>query len=44
MNRIVYLAGAISSIQRISTYANIDDSVTHWTLNLRDGGNSNLKR
>ena len=34
----------ISNIQRISTHANIDDSVTHWTLNLRDGGNGNLKR
>lgn len=34
----------ISSIQRISTHANIDDSVTYWTLNLRDGGKGNLKR
>lgn len=34
----------ISNIQRISTHANIDDSVTHWTVNLRDGGNGNLKR
>ncbi|MBD5534652.1 MAG: hypothetical protein HDQ99_03120 [Lachnospiraceae bacterium] len=34
----------ISNIQRISTHANIDDSVTYWTLNLRDGGNGNIKR
>lgn len=34
----------ISNIQRISTHANIDDSVIHWTVNLRDGGNGNLKR
>lgn len=34
----------ISNIQRVYTHANIDDSVTHWTLNLRDGGNGNLKR
>lgn len=34
----------ISNIQRISTHANIDDSVMHWTLNLRDGGKGNLKR
>ena len=34
----------ISNTQRVATHANIDDSVTHWTLNLRDGGNGNLKR
>lgn len=34
----------ISNMQRVSTYANIDDSVVHWTLNLRDGGKGNLKR
>lgn len=34
----------ISNIQRIATHANIDDSVTHWTLKLRDGGKGNLKR
>ncbi|MBD5496439.1 MAG: hypothetical protein HDR11_01555 [Lachnospiraceae bacterium] len=34
----------ISNIQRVFTHANIDDSVTHWTLNLRDGGNGNIKR
>lgn len=34
----------ISSTQRIATHANIDDCVTHWVLNLRDGGNGNLKR
>ena len=34
----------ISNTQRVATHANIDDSITHWTLNLRDGGNGNLKR
>ena len=34
----------IDNIQRVATHANIDDSVTHWTLNLRDGGKGNLKR
>ena len=34
----------ISNTQRVVTHANIDDSVTHWTLNLRDGGNVNIKR
>ena len=34
----------IGSYQRKVTHANIDDSVTHWTLNLRDGGQGNLKR
>lgn len=34
----------ISSTQRVATHANIDDSVTHWTLNLRDSGNGNLMR
>lgn len=34
----------ISNIQRVSTYANSDDSVTYWTLNLRDVGNGNIKR
>lgn len=34
----------ISNTQRVATHANIDDSVTHWTLNLRNGGNGNLKR
>ena len=34
----------ISNTQRVATHANIDDSVTHWTLNLRDGGNGNLMR
>ena len=33
----------IDSTQRIPTHANIDDSVMHWTLNLRDCG-KNLKR
>ena len=34
----------IGDIKRVSTYANIDDSIMSWTLNLRDGGNGNLKR
>lgn len=34
----------INNIQRTKTHANIDDSVTHWTLNLRNGGNGNIKR
>lgn len=34
----------ISDMKRIATHANIDDRVTHWTLNLRDGGNGNIKR
>lgn len=34
----------ISNTQRIATHANTDDNITHWTLNLRDGGNGNLKR
>jgi len=33
----------ISSIQRVATHANDDDTVTHLTLNLRYGGNGNLK-
>ena len=34
----------ISDICRVKTHANIDDSVMHWTLNLRDGGNGNINR
>lgn len=34
----------IDNIKRVATHANLDDSVTHWTLNLRDGGNGNIKR
>ena len=34
----------ISDIKRIRTHANIDDSIIHWTLNLRDGGRGNIKR
>ena len=34
----------IEDFSRIATHANIDDSVTHWTLNLRDGGSGNIKR
>lgn len=34
----------IDTIQKVSTHANIDDTVMHWTLNLRNGGNGILKR
>ncbi len=34
----------IGSIQKVASHANIDDTVTHWTLNLRDGGCGNIKR
>lgn len=34
----------IENIRRNSTQANIDDSVIYWIINLRDGGNGNLKR
>ena len=34
----------IGNMKRVATHANIDDSVMHWTLNLRDGGNGNIKR
>ena len=34
----------IENFCRVATHANIDDSVTHWTLNLRDGGQGNLKQ
>ena len=34
----------IENFNRVATHANIDDSVMHWTLNLRDGGDGNIKR
>lgn len=34
----------IENFQKVKTHANIDDSVMHWTLNLYDGGNGNIKR
>ena len=34
----------IETYKRKNTHANIDDSVTHWTLILRDGGRGNIKR
>ena len=34
----------IEDFKRVATHANIDDSVMHWTLNLRDGGDGNIKR
>ena len=34
----------IEDIQRLKTHANIDDSMTYWTINLRDcGSQGNLK-
>lgn len=33
----------IESYQRKATHANMDDSVMHWTLNLRDCGQGNIK-
>ena len=34
----------IESYQRKGTHANTDDSVMHWTLNLREAGEGNIKR
>lgn len=34
----------IEDFRRVATHANIDDSVMHLTLNLRDGGDGNIKR
>ena len=34
----------INGIQRKATHANIDDTVTYWTLNLQNGGEGNIKR
>ena len=34
----------ITDIKRIATHANIDDSVMHWALNLKDGEKGNIKR
>lgn len=34
----------IESIRRIATHANWDDTVTNWTLNLRDYGQGNMKK
>lgn len=34
----------VESYQRRKTHANIDDGIYHWTLNLRDGGQGNIKR
>lgn len=33
----------IKDFSRVFSHANIDDSVMHWTLHLRDGGNGNIK-
>lgn len=34
----------IETYRRKATHANVDDSVTHWTLVLRDCGQGNIKR
>lgn len=34
----------IESYKRVPTHANIDDSVMHWIIELRDGGQCNIKR
>ena len=34
----------ITDYQRKKGHANVDDSVPYWTLNLKDGGNGNLKK
>lgn len=34
----------IENIHRIHTHANVDDTICHWTLNVRDGGQGNIKR
>jgi len=34
----------IGNIQRVASHANTDDTIMHWTLNLRDGGCGNIKR
>lgn len=40
-NRTQYIP---TDIQRISTHANLDDTVTHWTINTKDGGQGNIQR
>lgn len=34
----------IDNTQKAWTHANIDDSTTYWTLNLRDAGQGYIKR
>lgn len=34
----------IIDYKRTKSHANVDDSVPYWTLNLRDGGQGNIKR
>lgn len=34
----------IEDYKRTATHANMDDGVVHYTLNLRDGGQGNIKR
>lgn len=34
----------IGNTQRVASHADIDDTVMHWTLILREGGSGNIKR
>lgn len=34
----------IENMQRKSSYANMDDSILYWTLNLNECGKGNIKR
>ena len=33
----------IASIQKVATHANIDDTITYWTLNLKPSEGGNVK-
>lgn len=33
----------ISNIQKVATHANIDDTITYWTLNLVESKGGNVK-
>ena len=34
----------VTGLKRKKTHANIDDSIMHWSLELRECGNGNVKR
>lgn len=34
----------LESMKRTSTYANLDDSIPYWTINLRYCGSGNIKK
>lgn len=34
----------ISDIQRQATHTNVDDSITYWKINVKDGGQGFIKR